>query len=784
MHRFLHPASVLFLGVVFALAACGESTSTTIEGGKDAGAQADGSATTDPGPGVDTGKPGVDPGQRVDPGPPPAGCEDKDGDGVLGRSAACPQGKDCDDGDKAIFVGATEICGDGKDQDCDGDDLVCCLDEDGDGYGEGEKCLDWDCNDEDADVHPGAEEVCGDDVDQDCDDADAVCPASECTAESDTDGDGFGGGEGCDPKDCDDTDETVHPGAEEICGDEKDQNCDGRDEPCPAKDCKDEDGDGYGDGLDCLGEDCNDQDPDVNPGAPRDACGDGVDQDCSGADEDCPSPCIDVDGDSHSPKTDECPDGDDCNDEDASVHPGAEDICGDDTDQDCDGADAECPPVPCTKDEDCEGGMWCNPNDGSCNRPQVWEWWAPVVYVDTNPNGPGWDHFTMVDYDGNRLAADNGDHVDSHEKPGFAYYSFVRTDTHYYLGYFYYWPKRWSTFPVFPRVYENATRGVMLVVRVGEPGTYGTLEAMITTTEGNYDYCVTDGGSLVADSTEAQQIIKTDASSGHARPVVFADEQTHDIRCVRDWQQNGFPGDNGIVYRWGYSATTPDPLIDENARYSLISLVEDLWPDRNDIGDARLFDSFGHFAADQEDAAGLAPWALPYGQAPQGEILFDPASLVRRHWRQGWGTFHTRYLHNPYPIRVDLESLEIVAATDPGSAPSDPYINLYLQDGIGEPRRVLGATDGYQLESGWKKDDIYPNTILSMPGELGRFWFYGLEVPGRPLFEVEVWDRDSMPLDWGDDWLMEPEERAASSAVGQTTLDFVKSKLTVTVRVP
>ena len=49
-----------------------------------------------------------------------------------------------------------------------------------------------------------------------------------------------------------------------------------------------------------------------------------------------------------------------------------------------------------------------------------------------------------------------------------------------------------------------------------------------------------------------------------------------------------------------------------------------------------------------------------------------------------------------------------------------------------------------------------------------------------PLFEVEVYDSDGV---W-DDWLMEPEQRATSSATGQTTLDFVKSKLTVDVKLP
>lgn len=51
-----------------------------------------------------------------------------------------------------------------------------CIDEDGDGYGDGAGCLGYDCDDADPNVHPGAEEVCND-IDDDCDFAvDEGCP--------------------------------------------------------------------------------------------------------------------------------------------------------------------------------------------------------------------------------------------------------------------------------------------------------------------------------------------------------------------------------------------------------------------------------------------------------------------------------------------------------------------------------------------------------------------------------------------------------------------------------
>ena len=52
--------------------------------------------------------------------------------------------------------------------------------------------------------------------------------------------------------------------------------------------CADADGDGFA-SADCGGTDCADGDPAVNPDA-EDICGDGIDQDCSGDDEDCGRP--------------------------------------------------------------------------------------------------------------------------------------------------------------------------------------------------------------------------------------------------------------------------------------------------------------------------------------------------------------------------------------------------------------------------------------------------------------------------------------------------------------
>ena len=93
----------------------------------------------------------------------------------------------------------------------------------------------------------------------------------------DNDGDGYSEVQG----DCMDTDDTIYPGAFEICGDGIDQDCDGTPDPLCPEDI-DNDGDGYTENQG----DCNDNNSSINPNA-EDVCGDGIDQDCDGSDSQC-----------------------------------------------------------------------------------------------------------------------------------------------------------------------------------------------------------------------------------------------------------------------------------------------------------------------------------------------------------------------------------------------------------------------------------------------------------------------------------------------------------------
>ena len=130
----------------------------------------------------------------------------------------------------------------------------------------------------------------------------------------DVDMDGYGD-QICGGSDCDDSDPDVNPGAEELCNG-IDDNCDG------FIDNIDKDEDGYIDSA-CGGRDCDDTDPLTYPGAP---------EICDGNDNDC---------DSILPEDEEDADGDgwiicegDCDDFAPEVNPGAEEICDNGIDED------------------------------------------------------------------------------------------------------------------------------------------------------------------------------------------------------------------------------------------------------------------------------------------------------------------------------------------------------------------------------------------------------------------------------------------------------------------
>lgn len=252
-------------------------------------------------------------------------------------------------------------------------------DDDGDGKTD---CEDLDCMELRADICFQIVEICDDGISNDFDGlvdcADPDCANSpacnegnpddpingECDANGDFDADGV--------LDC-------HDVCPDVAGVASNQGCpegnnggevpddvvpDDNTPDDPITDDRDSDGDTVPDNIDCAP-----NDPTRYQGAP-DAPDDGIDQDCNGSDVvSTGSPNVDDDGDTYCESIVEC-EGDanlrDCDDSNASIHPGAQEVVGDGIDNNCNGFIDEAPDTSDNNDDDSNDEVQAKSASGSC----------------------------------------------------------------------------------------------------------------------------------------------------------------------------------------------------------------------------------------------------------------------------------------------------------------------------------------------------------------------------------------------------------------------------------
>ncbi|MCB9530706.1 MAG: pre-peptidase C-terminal domain-containing protein [Myxococcales bacterium] len=360
-------------------------------GDADSGVDTDDAADVSPDTSTDTppsptcGDGRIDPGEECDDGPDnsnsrPDACREDCGNPACGDGVV-DTGEECDDGNRAdgdactpgCTRPATDLCTPCSEDDECGEAFDACVRLDDGDFCALECRADRDCPD--GFVCGDVRSTLGAPVRQ------CVPAVGACGGCFDPDRDGFGVGD-CDQPgaDCDQAEGNTFPGAPELC-DGADNDCDGDiDEDLGSGTWyADRDRDGRGDpnvtsnacarpeGYVANSDDCDDQAPFVFDGA-AELC-DGEDNDCdSEVDEETASVDFfaDADGDGFGEAggaaTSSCEpvDGyvtndDDCDDGNGLVRPTATELCGNRTDDDCDGA-VDCADPDCASAAACVGG--------------------------------------------------------------------------------------------------------------------------------------------------------------------------------------------------------------------------------------------------------------------------------------------------------------------------------------------------------------------------------------------------------------------------------------------
>jgi hypothetical protein len=213
------------------------------------------------------------------------------------------------------------------------------------------------------------------------------------------------------------------------------------------------------------------------------------------------------------------------------------------------------------------------------------EYYAPVIYqdVDTEGNcnhadGGRADYITKMNFDGDWYGLNNWENESVRTLPAYVYYSVVESTNRYYITYAIFHPRDYTNDTIIFQSldeHENDMEGLwMSVYKNGS--FYGSLEAMVTVAHLHFyqysNYNVgerenIDGGIIT--------------TNGH--PTVFIECHGHGIWGDKNWT-SGFPGNDGVVYKYSGSAQQPISVTAHRTyssacAYDLVH-IDELWERR------------------------------------------------------------------------------------------------------------------------------------------------------------------------------------------------------------
>lgn len=243
----------------------------------------------------------------------------------------------------------------------------------------------------------------------------------------------------------------------------------------------------------------------------------------------------------------------------------------------------------------------------------IWQW-APVIYQQDVREDPmaRENIFTLLNYDHDWRLNNNAGNLPFYPPELAVYYSVVETSTHYFLGYYFYYPRHIGN-----PSHDHDISGILTVIRK-DGSSQGILELLL---------------SYHHNQWRKWEPSRVQLMKGH--PVFMITSGTHEIGQA-----------NATVLQAG--SIQPRPLGDTSVSslgiqsgYRLVSMQE-LWQHRNDIGQGHTFNRWGFF--DSYYYLGVsAPWMWEYRGT---NWLSRPAELVQAF--MGSKPQPVTYSDNPY----------------------------------------------------------------------------------------------------------------------------------------
>ncbi len=212
---------------------------------------------------------------------------------------------------------------------------------------------------------------------------------------------------------------------------------------------------------------------------------------------------------------------------------------------------------------------------------QLAEYWAPVWWQDTDDGDFRADFITNIDFDGDWNPLNNWDNLPQFELNAYIYYWVAETTTHWFIGYADFHPRDWSDDITAPwDQHENDMEGCLLVIQKSG-GSYGQFILMLTRAHNDF-YSFKDYDSPLSNKVgKGHEDIDGDIEFEANHPYIYVKAEGHAVYGDLRWEKQGFPGGDGVVYRYTGQAEEPQNGNDRNVGYDLV-YIDELWEKRYD----------------------------------------------------------------------------------------------------------------------------------------------------------------------------------------------------------